>query len=36
MTANDKVEMDAIDRKIINLLLEDARIPASEIARRIG
>ncbi|MFN3741470.1 MAG: Lrp/AsnC family transcriptional regulator [Anaerolineales bacterium] len=28
--------MDAIDVKIINLLLEDGRMPAAEIARRVG
>ncbi len=28
--------MDAIDLKIINLLLEDGRMPAAEIARRLG
>ena len=29
-------EIDKTDIKIVNLLLEDGRIPASEIARRIG
>ncbi len=29
-------EFDKIDIKIVNLLLEDGRMPASEIARRIG
>ena len=29
-------EIDKTDVKIVNLLLEDGRIPASEIARRIG
>lgn len=29
-------EIDNIDRKIINLLMEDGRMPASEMARRIG
>lgn len=29
-------EIDKIDVKIVNLLLEDGRMPASEIARRIG
>lgn len=29
-------KIDTIDRKIINLLLDDGRIPASEIARQIG
>lgn len=29
-------EIDKIDVKIVNLLLEDGRIPASEIARRLG
>ncbi len=29
-------EIDKIDLKIVNLLLEDGRMPASEIARRIG
>jgi Lrp/AsnC family transcriptional regulator for asnA, asnC and gidA len=29
-------KIDTVDRKIINLLLEDGRIPASEIARQIG
>jgi Lrp/AsnC family transcriptional regulator for asnA, asnC and gidA len=29
-------ECDIIDRKIVDLLLEDGRLPASEIARRIG
>ncbi|MEJ5240501.1 MAG: Lrp/AsnC family transcriptional regulator [Anaerolineales bacterium] len=28
--------MDAVDLKIINLLLEDGRMPAAEIARRVG
>lgn len=28
--------MDAIDLKIINLLVEDGRMPAAEIARRLG
>lgn len=28
--------MDEIDLKIINLLLEDGRMPAAEIARRVG
>lgn len=28
--------MDAIDLKIINLLLEDGRMPAAEIARKVG
>ena len=28
--------LDKIDVKIVNILLEDGRIPASEIARRIG
>jgi DNA-binding Lrp family transcriptional regulator len=27
---------DKIDVKIVNLLLDDGRMPASEIARRIG
>ena len=27
---------DKIDIKIVNLLLEDGRMPASEIARRMG
>ena len=27
---------DIIDRKIVDLLLEDGRMPASEIARRVG
>lgn len=29
-------EIDKIDRKIIDLLMEDGRMPASEVARRIG
>jgi Lrp/AsnC family transcriptional regulator for asnA, asnC and gidA len=29
-------EIDNIDKKIINLLMEDGRMPASEMARRIG
>jgi Lrp/AsnC family transcriptional regulator, regulator for asnA, asnC and gidA len=29
-------EIDNIDRKIIDLLMEDGRMPASEMARRIG
>ena len=29
-------EIDKIDVKIVNLLLEDGRLPASEIARRMG
>ena len=29
-------EIDEIDRKIVNLLLEDGRLPASKIARRLG
>jgi DNA-binding Lrp family transcriptional regulator len=29
-------EIDKIDLKIVNLLLEDGRMPASEIARHIG
>ncbi len=29
-------DFDKIDIKIVNLLLEDGRMPASEIARRIG
>ena len=29
-------EFDKIDIKIVNLLLDDGRMPASEIARRIG
>lgn len=29
-------EIDKIDVKIVNLLLEDGRMPASEIARRLG
>src|SRR5512139_1575740 len=29
-------EIDNIDRKIINLLMEDGRMPAYEMARRIG
>jgi Lrp/AsnC family transcriptional regulator for asnA, asnC and gidA len=29
-------DCDIIDRKIVDLLLEDGRLPASEIARRIG
>jgi len=29
-------EIDKIDVKIVNLLLEDGRTPASEIARRLG
>ena len=29
-------EISDIDRKIINLLMEDGRMPASEIARRLG
>jgi Lrp/AsnC family transcriptional regulator for asnA, asnC and gidA len=29
-------EFDKIDIKIVNVLLEDGRMPASEIARRIG
>jgi len=29
-------EIDNTDKKIINLLMEDGRMPASEIARRIG
>jgi DNA-binding Lrp family transcriptional regulator len=29
-------EFDKIDIKIVNLLLEDGRMPASEMARRIG
>ena len=29
-------ETDKLDVKIVNLLLEDGRMPASEIARRIG
>lgn len=29
-------EIDKTDVKIVNLLLEDGRIPASEIARRLG
>jgi len=29
-------EIDNSDKKIINLLMEDGRMPASEIARRIG
>ena len=29
-------EIDKIDKKIINLLMENGRMPASEIARRIG
>jgi len=29
-------EIDEIDRKIVNILLEDGRVPASKIARRLG
>lgn len=29
-------EIDEIDRKIVNLLLEDGRLPASKIARKLG
>lgn len=29
-------EIDKIDIQIVNLLLEDGRLPASEIARRVG
>jgi Lrp/AsnC family transcriptional regulator for asnA, asnC and gidA len=29
-------EIDKFDKKIINLLMEDGRMPASEIARQIG
>lgn len=29
-------EFDKIDIKIVNLLLDDGRMPASKIARRIG
>lgn len=29
-------EIDNIDSKIVNLLLEDGRLPASEISRRLG
>jgi Lrp/AsnC family transcriptional regulator for asnA, asnC and gidA len=29
-------EIDNIDREIVNLLLEDGRMPSAEIARRIG
>ena len=29
-------EIDKTDIKIINLLMEDGRMPASEMARRIG
>lgn len=29
-------EIDKIDKKIINILMENGRMPASEIARRIG
>lgn len=29
-------EIDKFDKKIINLLMENGRMPASEIARRIG
>jgi Lrp/AsnC family transcriptional regulator, regulator for asnA, asnC and gidA len=29
-------EIDKIDKKIINLLMENGRMPSSEIARRIG
>jgi Lrp/AsnC family transcriptional regulator for asnA, asnC and gidA len=29
-------EIDKIDVKIVNLLLDDGRLPASEIARRLG
>ena len=29
-------EIDTIDSKIVNILLEDGRLPASEISRRIG
>ncbi len=29
-------KIDKIDEKIVNLLLEDGRLPASEIARRMG
>ena len=29
-------EIDKLDSKIVNLLLEDGRLPASEIARRLG
>ena len=29
-------EIDIIDRKIVDLLIEDGRMPCSEIARRIG
>ncbi|HEX4246843.1 MAG TPA: Lrp/AsnC family transcriptional regulator, partial [Pseudonocardia sp.] len=28
--------MDAVDRAIVNLLTEDARIPNSELAKRVG
>jgi Lrp/AsnC family transcriptional regulator for asnA, asnC and gidA len=29
-------KIDKIDREIVNLLMEDGRMPASEIARRVG
>lgn len=29
-------DYDEIDREIVNLLMEDSRMPASEIARRVG
>ena len=29
-------ENDEIERKIVDLLMEDGRMPASEIARRLG
>lgn len=34
--SNDKVEIDGIDKKILRFLMEDARKPILEIARKIG
>lgn len=33
---NENVKMDGIDKKIIRFLMEDARTPVLEIARKIG
>ena len=34
--ANEKIEIDGIDKKILRYLMEDARKPILEIARKIG
>ncbi len=34
--SNDKVEIDGIDKEILRFLMEDARKPILEIARKIG